>query len=104
MTHFFVQHCIRDGGYALEKLFYHQIFTYVHIDGKSMIVLGTVFWKGDLACVVMLVCVIAVSWLTHRFVEVPGQVWFRCMVTKYSKPVVLPDAQSKPAAAALLAD
>jgi peptidoglycan/LPS O-acetylase OafA/YrhL len=108
MIHFFIQDRIWDGANLLEKLLNIKMLANVYLYngtpvlGKPM--LGRELWQGDLACVIMLLCVITASYLTHRFVEVPGQAWFRCIAKKYSKSIVLPAAQSQSAAAALVTD
>jgi peptidoglycan/LPS O-acetylase OafA/YrhL len=83
MVHMFIQHCIRDLGYLLDSLFPTQIFTYVYVDGRRALFLGTELWQGAIACVMMLLCVITVSCLTHRLIEMPGQTWSRRMAEKF---------------------
>jgi peptidoglycan/LPS O-acetylase OafA/YrhL len=106
MVHFFIQGRIRDGGYLLERLLDIHIFTDLYLyNGKAVpgkLMLGTELWQGDLACVIMLLCVITISFLTHRFVEEPGRVCCKYIAKKYSKLAVLP-AQPQPTAAAPVA-
>lgn len=77
MVHLFVQCRLFDVGQLLETMSGVHVLTYVDAEHKKL--LGTQLWYGDLLHVAMLPVVIAVSYLTYRFIEEPGRAWFRAV-------------------------
>jgi hypothetical protein len=77
MTHYFIARRMFDAGRALEKWWHVDPFTRREIDGRVVDVLGTQLWHGDIAYPVFLATVIAVSYLTYRWIEQPGRQWAR---------------------------
>ena len=77
MTHYFIARRMFDAGRALQKWWHVDPFTRREIDGQVVDVLGTRLWHGDIAYPVFLATVIAVSYLTYRWIEKPGRQWAR---------------------------
>jgi peptidoglycan/LPS O-acetylase OafA/YrhL len=72
MTHLFIQGRMLNAGKLVEKVTGMQMLT-TGSDGATAF---TSAWATPMAGV-MLAAVIAASWLTYRYVEVPGRDWFR---------------------------
>lgn len=51
-------------------------------------VLGTTRLEGDLWLLAIVACVLACSWLTYRFIEVPARDWFRRLAAGDSREAV----------------
>lgn len=80
MTHLFIARRFFDAGRLIDKLWHVDPFTHLtHYlpDGHYLDLLGANPWQGDIANVVFLAIVIAVSHLTYRWIEKPGRDWVR---------------------------
>lgn len=77
MIHLFVQYRLFDLGQLLETMSGVPVLTYVDAEHKKF--LGTQLWYGDLLHLAMIPIVIAVSYLTYRFIEEPSREWFRAV-------------------------
>jgi peptidoglycan/LPS O-acetylase OafA/YrhL len=77
MTHVFVERRMFDAGYQLEKLFHIDLFTHRGIGGQDIVFLGTRLWHGDIAYLVYLALIIAMSFFTYRWIEKPAREWVR---------------------------
>jgi peptidoglycan/LPS O-acetylase OafA/YrhL len=62
---------------ALDKLWHINLFTHRDINGQDFYLLGTRLWHGDVAYLVFLAMVIAMSYFTYRWIEKPGREWVR---------------------------
>jgi len=87
MTHVFIERRIFDAGRLLEKLWHIDPFTQREINGQVRDVLGTELWHGDIAYLVFLALVVAVSYFTYRWIEKPGRDWVRNRVQGRSVPM-----------------
>jgi len=80
MTHFFIARRMLDVGRALDK-FWNIDFLKLHeIDGHQAYLLGTQLWHGDIAYLLFLAMVIAVSCVTYLWIEKPGRDWVRARI------------------------
>ncbi|TRW17437.1 acyltransferase family protein [Glacieibacterium frigidum] len=77
MVHSFVQSRFDDVLLAVERLTGTPLTTRVVDNGPPEILAGADPVQGVLLTILMLAVVVAVSWLTYRFVEVPAQRWSR---------------------------
>ena len=77
MTHYFIARRLFDAGRVLDKLGHIDPFTRREIDGQYFDVLGSQVWHGDIAYLVFLAIVIAISYFTYRWIEKPGREWVR---------------------------
>ncbi len=68
MVHVFIQGRVYDAGKVVGKITGQDIFTSP--------------WVGDLACIIMLLTVLAVSYVTYRYIETPGRNWFKGLVKR----------------------
>jgi peptidoglycan/LPS O-acetylase OafA/YrhL len=82
MTHVFIAKRIFEGGWQLEKRWHIDPFTYRGIDGGHVPFLGTQLWHGDIAYLVYLAMIIAMSYFTYRWIEKPAREWVRNRVAK----------------------
>jgi peptidoglycan/LPS O-acetylase OafA/YrhL len=76
MTHAFVARRFFDAARALDKLWHIDLFTHLaHYEpnGHYLDLLGSLRWQGDIANLVFLATVIAVSYFTYRWIERPGR-------------------------------
>jgi len=80
MTHFFVARRLLDTGRVIEKLWDFDLITPREIDEQHVDVLGTQLWHGDVAYPVFLAVVVAVSYFTYRWIEMPGREWVKNQV------------------------
>jgi peptidoglycan/LPS O-acetylase OafA/YrhL len=90
MTHVFIARRLFDAARALDKLWHIDLFTHLrHYEsaGHSFDLLGTQRWQGDIAIVVFLATVIAVSYFTYRWIEKPGRDWVRNQVQRQPDPI-----------------
>jgi peptidoglycan/LPS O-acetylase OafA/YrhL len=87
MTHVFIARRLFDAGRALEKLWHVDPFTHREIDGQIRNLLGTELWHGDIAYLVFLVMVVAVSYFTYRWIEKPGRDWVRNRGQRQPDPI-----------------
>jgi peptidoglycan/LPS O-acetylase OafA/YrhL len=77
MTHVFVAKRMFDAAIQVEKRWHINPFTHREIDGGDVAFLGTQLWHGDMAYLVYLAMIIAMSYLTYRWIEKPGREWVR---------------------------
>jgi peptidoglycan/LPS O-acetylase OafA/YrhL len=80
MTHVFFARRLFDAARALGKLWNIDLFTHLtqyEPNGHYLDLLGTQRWQGDIADLVFLATVIAVSYFTYRWIERPGRDWVR---------------------------
>ena len=79
MTHAFLLAIVETFLRLLERATGSHFFTLaVNTDGSEAVrFLGTTLWFGDLAYLIVLVLVVAVSTMTYRFVERPARDWCR---------------------------
>jgi peptidoglycan/LPS O-acetylase OafA/YrhL len=77
MTHVFVERRMFEAAGALDKLWHINLFTHRDINGQDFYLLGTRLWHGDVAYLVFLAMVIAMSYFTYRWIEKPGREWVR---------------------------
>jgi peptidoglycan/LPS O-acetylase OafA/YrhL len=82
MTQLFVLRRLFDAASALDKLSHVHLFTHVDVDGVDTYFLGTQRWHGDIAYLVFLALVIAMSTITYRLIEKPGRDWVRKRVSR----------------------
>ncbi len=82
MTHVFVERRMFDAASALDKLTHVNPFTHRDISGQDTYFLGTQLWHGDVAYLVYLAMVIAMSYFTYRWIEKPGREWVRSRVQR----------------------
>jgi peptidoglycan/LPS O-acetylase OafA/YrhL len=90
MTHVFIARRFFDAARAFGKLWHIDLFTHLtHYEphGHYLDLLGTQRWQGDIANVVFLATVIAVSYFTYRRIEKPGREWARNRVQMLSVQV-----------------
>jgi peptidoglycan/LPS O-acetylase OafA/YrhL len=87
MTHVFIARRLFDAGRALERLWHIDLFTRREIGGQVRDVLGTELWHGDIAYLVFLAAVVAVSYFTYRWIEKPGRDWVRNRVQRRPDPI-----------------
>lgn len=74
MVHVFVQSRMDDGLKLAGRLFGLQLLTTrARSTGEPIDVMGATALQGTILTLLMLVLVVAVSWLTYRYVEMPGQ-------------------------------
>jgi peptidoglycan/LPS O-acetylase OafA/YrhL len=80
MTHMFVQLRFMNVARLIDRLFGTSAIAQIGQDARygGGIDTGNPF-LGDLLVVLMLACVLAMSWLTYRLVEMPGRTFFRRM-------------------------
>jgi peptidoglycan/LPS O-acetylase OafA/YrhL len=78
MTHVFVMKRLFDIGYHLDSRW--GFITHHPLDGGNVDFLGTQLWQGDIAYPLYLLLVVAVSYLTYRWIEKPGREWTRKLV------------------------
>lgn len=88
MTHLFIAKRMFDVGYQLDKRWQSNSFTYREMDGGRVELLGTQLWQGDIACAVYLAMIIAMSYLTYRWIEEPGREWVRDRLRRRQRPAV----------------
>jgi len=96
MTHFLVERATFDAAGALDTLWHIGPFTHRDIGGRDTRFLGTQLWHGDLAYPVVLALVIAVSYLTYRWIEKPGREWVRDRVRAPGSSRLPPGAHPTP--------
>jgi peptidoglycan/LPS O-acetylase OafA/YrhL len=77
MTHVFIAKRLFDAGYQIDKRWDINPFTHRVIDGGNVEFLGTQLWHGDIAYLVYLAMIIAMSYFTYRWIEKPGREWVR---------------------------
>jgi peptidoglycan/LPS O-acetylase OafA/YrhL len=77
MTHAFIGRRLFDAANALDKLWHIEPFTHRDINGRDFYFLGTQLWHGDIAYLVYLAMIIAMSYFTYRWIEKPGREWVR---------------------------
>jgi peptidoglycan/LPS O-acetylase OafA/YrhL len=80
MTHVFVARRFFDAGRVLYKVAHIDVFTHLKEYlpyGHYLDLMGPDRWQGDIANVVFLATVIAVSAFTYRWIEKPGRDWVR---------------------------
>jgi peptidoglycan/LPS O-acetylase OafA/YrhL len=82
MTHVFIARRMFDAGIQLEKRWHVDPFTHRAIDGGDVPFLGTRLWHGDIAYLVYLAMIIAVSYFTYRWIEKPAREWVRNRVRR----------------------
>jgi peptidoglycan/LPS O-acetylase OafA/YrhL len=91
MTHVFIARRFFDAGRAVDKLWHIDLFTHLEHYGSNGLyldLLGTQRWHGDIANVVFLATVIAVSYFTYRWIERPGREWVRHRVETRQRTAV----------------
>ncbi|HET7766816.1 MAG TPA: acyltransferase [Burkholderiales bacterium] len=91
MTHAFVERIWRDLAYALKNHWHIGVFTRRTVDEREITLFGMQAWQGDLAYVAYLAMVVALSWLTYRWIEEPGREWLRKRVLR--RPAIAPQAE-----------
>lgn len=64
-----------DVGYQLGNLWHIDSFTHREIDGRDVEFLGTQLWYGDIAYLVYLAMIIAMSYFIYRWIEKPAREW-----------------------------
>jgi peptidoglycan/LPS O-acetylase OafA/YrhL len=80
MTHVFIARRLFDAARVLGKLWNMDLFTHLtqyEPNGHYLDLLGTQRWQGDIADLVFLATVSAVSYFTYRWIERPGRDWVR---------------------------
>jgi peptidoglycan/LPS O-acetylase OafA/YrhL len=80
MTHLFVARRSFDLGRLINKIWHIDPFTHLAQylpQGHYLDLVGRTRWEGDIANVVFLAAVIAVSHFTYRWIERPGRDWAR---------------------------
>ena len=87
MTQLFVLRRLFDAASVLDKLSHVHLFSHVDVDGMDTYFLGTQRWQGDIAYVVFLALVIAMSSITYRWIEKPGRDWVRKRVLRRASRV-----------------
>jgi peptidoglycan/LPS O-acetylase OafA/YrhL len=85
MTHVFIARRLFDAGYQVEKRWHIDVFTFQGIDGGHVPFLGNRLWQGDILYAVYLAMIIAMSYLTYRWIEKPGREWVRNRVRGRSR-------------------
>ncbi len=88
MTHVFIAKRLFDAGYQLDKRWHINPFTHREIDGGSVEFLGTQLWHGDIAYLVYLAMIIAMSYFTYRWIEKPAREWVRDKVRRRQQQAV----------------
>jgi peptidoglycan/LPS O-acetylase OafA/YrhL len=94
MTHVFIARRLLDAGRALDKLWGLHVIAQREIDGQQVYFLGTRSWHGDMAYLVYLAMIVAVSYFTYRWIEVPGREWVRNRVQARARIVTPPSIVS----------
>jgi peptidoglycan/LPS O-acetylase OafA/YrhL len=87
MTHVFIAKRMFDAAYQLEKRHINP-FTHRGIDGGDVPFLGTQLWHGDIAYLVYLAMIIAMSYFTYRWIEKPAREWVRNRVRRRQQQTV----------------
>ncbi len=77
MTHVFIAKRMFDAAIQVEQRWHVIPFTHREIDGRDVAFLGTQLWHGDVAYAVYLAMIIAMSYLTYRWIENPAREWAR---------------------------
>jgi peptidoglycan/LPS O-acetylase OafA/YrhL len=77
MTHLFIARRLLDVGRALDKFWNIDFLMQHEIDGRRAYLLGTQLWYGDIAYLLFLAIVVAVSYVTYLRIEKPGRDWVR---------------------------
>lgn len=88
MTHVFIAERIFDAGIQLDKRWHINPFTHREIDGGDVAFVGTRLWHGDIAYPVYLAMIIAMSYLTYRWIEKPAREWVRSRVRRHDRQTV----------------
>jgi len=82
MVHSFIIGRFNDVVGILEKTLHMTLFTTVKAAGGEVRMFGAEPWQGDAACIMVLLIVIGVSYLTFRIVEAPSRKWFRSLADR----------------------
>jgi peptidoglycan/LPS O-acetylase OafA/YrhL len=77
MTHVFIAKRMFDAAIQMEQRWHINPFTHREIDRRDVAFLGTQLWHGDAAYAVYLAMIIAMSYLTYRWIEKPARDWAR---------------------------
>jgi peptidoglycan/LPS O-acetylase OafA/YrhL len=77
MTHVFIAKRMLDTGFQLDKRWHIDPFTHREIDGQDTLFFGIQLWHGDIAYLVYLAMIIAMSYFTYRWIEKPAREWVR---------------------------
>jgi peptidoglycan/LPS O-acetylase OafA/YrhL len=77
MTHVFVGEKLFNAGSMLANVWHVDSFTHRVINGHDFYFLGTRLWHGDIAYAVYMAMIIAMSYLTYRWIEKPAREWVR---------------------------
>jgi len=88
MTHVFIAKRMFDAAYQLEKRWHINPFTYRDIDKGDVPFLGTQLWHGDIAYLVYLAMIIAMSYFTYSWIEKPAREWVRNRVRRRQQQTV----------------
>lgn len=87
MTHVFIARRLLDLGRALDRFWSIDFLTQRELDGQQAYFLGTQLWHGDIAYLVYLPIVVAVSYFTYHGIEKPARDWVRSRVRRPSMAV-----------------
>jgi peptidoglycan/LPS O-acetylase OafA/YrhL len=77
MTHVFIAKRMFDAAIQVEQRWHINPFMHRDIGGRDVAFLGTQLWHGDVAYAVYLAMIIAMSYLTYRWIEKPAREWAR---------------------------
>lgn len=93
MVHALVRALVRAGAMAIEHAFGWRLFfdEGTNAAGEPIRLLWVAGspWLGDLVQIAMLLCTIGVAALTWRYIEEPGRIWSRRLVSQSSRTVPL---------------
>jgi peptidoglycan/LPS O-acetylase OafA/YrhL len=92
MTHVFIAKRLFDAAIQVEKRWHVNPFTHGEVGGGSVDFLGTQLWHGDLAYLVYLALILAMSYFTYRWIEKPARDWVRNRVREKRQRAVSSDS------------
>jgi len=91
MTHVFIAKRLFDAAIQVEKRWHVNPFTHGEVGGGYVDFLGTQLWHGDLAYLVYLALILAMSYFTYRWIEKPARDWVRNRVRERRQRAVSSD-------------
>jgi len=88
MTHVFIAKRMLDAGIQLDTRWHINPFTHREINGVDTEFWGTQLWHGDIAYLVYLAMIVAMSCFTYRWIEKPAREWVRNRVRRRQQQAV----------------